>query len=127
MTDRHIHAAVGDHAQQVAVGEHITQTLIMAQPLPDTTRTQLAMIAASLADLYPDEPSTRRLIAWAELDAKLIPFDQPILNTWYAAVVYAHRQRRLPLLVQLALEEYPLDEYLIAYHATLTQESAHGQ
>ena len=122
-----IHAAVGPDAQQVAVGQHIRQTLILGAAMPEPTRTLLAMIAATLADLYPTAADRRRLVAWAELDARYIAFDDTPINAWHVIVLHALRQQRLALLVQLALEEYPLDEYLIAYHATLQKEPPDGE
>ena len=118
---------VGDHAQQVAVGAYINQTLITPGDIPEPTRTLLAMIAATLADLYPTAADRRRLVAWAELDARYIAFDDTPINAWHVIVLHALRQQRLALLVQLALEEYPLDEYLIAYHATLQKEPPDGE
>jgi hypothetical protein len=76
----------------------------------------LQLIADRLSDLYPDLPSMRRVLAWAGLDVRRVALEGSALDRWWAATVEAQRQERLRALVEVALEEYPLDEWLSAAH-----------
>jgi hypothetical protein len=79
----------------------------------------LQLIAGRLAELYPEASSLRRVVAWAGLDARRLPLEGSAANLWWAVTVEAHHQAKLRPLVEVALEEYPLDEWLIAAHAQL--------
>lgn len=84
------------------------------------------LLLARLPTLYADPWSVRRLLASVKLDPARIPFNTTLVNTWYFALLEAERQERLLGLVELMLEEYPLDEYLVAAHETIIQEALEG-
>jgi hypothetical protein len=79
----------------------------------------VTLVAERLAALYPDEPSVRRVLALARVDARRVTVSGHASNTWWAACVEAAHQGRLRDLVEVALEEYPLDDWLQAVHAQL--------
>ncbi len=81
----------------------------------------MALVAERLTDLYPDEGSVRRVLALARVDARRIAVSGHAANTWWAACVEAAHQGRLRELVEVALEEYPLDDWLQAVHGQLVQ------
>lgn len=72
-----------------------------------------------MVDHYPTEEDIRRVCGMVYLDTRRIRFDHSAANTWWSVVVEAAHQHRLPQLVSLALEEYPLDDFLSAAHAQL--------
>lgn len=75
------------------------------------------VVAERLAMLYADEVSLRRLLALAKVDAGRIPFDGRAANMGWFAAVEAARQGRLRQLVEVMLEEYALDPWLVAVYA----------
>lgn len=75
------------------------------------------IVAERLATLYADEVSLRRLLALARVDAGRIPFDGRASNMAWFAAVEAARQGRLRHLVEVMLEEYALDPWLVAVYA----------
>jgi hypothetical protein len=77
------------------------------------------LVAERVAALYADELSLRRLLALAKVDASRIPFDGRASNMAWFATVEAARQGRLRRLVEVMLEEYALDPWLVAVYATL--------
>jgi hypothetical protein len=74
---------------------------------------QLEVLAARLAELYPDEGSIRRVLGAAQVYMARVPFDGTAANTWWFACVEARRQRKLRELVHVAVLEYPLDDVLV--------------
>lgn len=81
----------------------------------------LQLIADRLSELYPDDGSMRRVLALAGVDARRVWMGGPAINAWWSAVVEAQRQDRLRALVEIGLEEYPLDEWLGAAHQGLVR------
>ena len=79
------------------------------------------VVAERLATLYPDVDSLRRLLALAKVDAGRIPFDGRASNMGWFATVEAARQDRLRQLVEVMLEEYALDPWLVAIYAGMVQ------
>jgi hypothetical protein len=75
------------------------------------------LVAERLAALYPDEISLRRLLAVAKVDAARIPFDGRASNMGWFAAVEAARQGRLRRLVEVMLEEYALDPWLVLVYS----------
>jgi hypothetical protein len=80
------------------------------------------IVAERVAALYPDALSLRRLLALAQVDAARIPFDGRASNMAWFAVVEAARQGRLRRLVEVMLEEYALDPWLVAVYGQLVRE-----
>ena len=98
----------------------------LADPLPGA----VALTADRLAGYSPDEGSVRRVLALARVDARRIPISGHAANTWWAACVEAAHQGRLRELVEVALEEYPLDDWLQAIHGQLLltdEQEAHAK
>jgi hypothetical protein len=87
----------------------------------DVLHGPVGIAADRLAELYPEEGSVRRLLALAGVDARRVAIAGHATNTWWAATVEARRQGKLAALIEVALEEYPLDEWLWAAHGTLTR------
>ena len=87
--------------------------------------TSVTLAAERLAWLYPDEGSVRRVLALARVDARRITVSGHAANTWWAACVEAAHQGRLRELVEVALEEYPLDDWLQALHGQLVLGKEH--
>lgn len=77
------------------------------------------LIADRMSELYADEASLRRVLALAGVDARRVWMGGQALNAWWSAVLEAQRQGRLVALVEIGLEEYPLDEGLWAAHCLL--------
>ena len=90
--------------------------------LADSLPGAVSLAAERLAWLYPDEGSVRRVLALARVDARRITVSGHAANTWWAACVEAAHQGRLRELVEVALAEYPLDDWLQAIHAQCLQE-----
>lgn len=86
----------------------------------------LQVAADRLSELYPDEASMRRVLALAGIDARRVAMGGQALNAWWSAVIEAQRQGRLAALVEVGLEEYPLDEWLWAAHQRLTRPGPQG-
>jgi hypothetical protein len=92
----------------------MTKQLLMMEDLGP-----VQMVADRLVDLYPDEWSLRRVLALAHVDAARIPFDGIAANAcWYAALEAA-RQGQAKRLVEVMVEEYPLDPWVIVLHAKM--------
>jgi hypothetical protein len=89
----------------------ITKQLLMMAHLDALGPVQV--VADRLSVLYPDELSLRRLLGLAHVDAARIPFDGRSANMSWFAALEASRQGRLSEVVSVALEEYPLDPWLI--------------
>ena len=66
----------------------------------------LSNLRDTLAALYPEEASARRLAADAGLDVRRIGFTGQAINTWHAIVQEAVKLDRLDALLQRALHEY---------------------
>lgn len=66
----------------------------------------LSNLRDTLATLYPEEASARRLAADAGLDVRRIGFAGQAINTWHAIVQEAVKLDRLEALLQRALHEY---------------------
>lgn len=79
------------------------------------------VVAERLATLYPDADSLRRLLALAGVDAGRIPFDGRASNMGWFAAVEAARQGRLRRLVEVMLEEYALDPWLVAVYGQMVR------
>ena len=77
------------------------------------------VVAERVATLYPDAVSLRRLLALAQVEAGRIPFDGRASNMGWFATVEAARQGRLRALVEVMLEEYALDPWLVAVYGTI--------
>lgn len=82
------------------------------------------LVADRLLDLYPREESLRRVLAMARVEVARMPFDGIAANTSWWAAVEAQRQGRMTRLVELMVEEYPLDAWVIALHAKVTQRNS---
>ncbi len=61
----------------------------------------------SLAALYADEASLRRLLHDAGLDATRVMLTSSAINNWHAILIEAEKTNRLTTLMELALTEYP--------------------
>jgi hypothetical protein len=61
----------------------------------------------SLAALYADEASLRRLLHDAGLDVARVMLTSSALNNWHAILIEAEKSNRLTTLMELALAEYP--------------------
>lgn len=83
----------------------------------------LQLVADRLSELYPDEASMRRVLALAGVDARRVVMGGQAINAWWSAVLEAYRQGRLRALVEMGLEEYPLDEWLWAAHQRLARQA----
>lgn len=68
--------------------------------------TLLQTLRSLLASLYPDEPSARRLVADAGLDARYITFSGTAINTWHTILSEAVKTDRLQLLLDRVQDEY---------------------
>ena len=79
------------------------------------------VVAERLAVLYADEGSLRRLLALAHVDASRIPFDGRAANMGWFAAVEAARQGRLRQLVEVMMEEYALDPWLVIVYGVLVR------
>ena len=79
------------------------------------------VVAERVATLYPDVDSLRRLLALARVDAGRIPFDGRAGNMGWFATVEAARQGRLRCLVEVMLEEYALDPWLVAVYGRMVR------
>ena len=84
-------------------------------------------VAERLATLYADALSLRRLLALAQVDAARVPFDHRAANMGWFAAVEAARQGRLRRLVEVMLEEYALDPWLVAIDARLRRGTEGGR
>jgi hypothetical protein len=82
---------------------------------------QVEVVAERVALLYADEGSLRRLLALAKVDAGRIPFDGRAANMGWFAALEAARQGRLRQLVEVMLEEYALDPWLVAVYSGVTR------
>ncbi|MCC6455887.1 MAG: hypothetical protein IT328_13125 [Caldilineaceae bacterium] len=80
------------------------------------------VVAERVALLYADEGSLRRLLALAQVEAGRIPFDGRAANMGWFAAVEAARQGRLRSLVEVMLEEYALDPWLVAVYGKMPQK-----
>jgi hypothetical protein len=87
----------------------------------------IQIVAERLTVLYPDEGSLRRLLALAKVDAARIPFDGRASNMGWFAAVEAARQGRLCRLVEVMVEEYTLDPWLVAIYAAMARHTGHAQ
>lgn len=86
---------------------------------------RLIALRDTLADLYPDEPSARRLAAQAGLNLSRISFSSLAINNWHAILTEAHHAGQLPALLNIVTHEYPKNHDLTA--ATLHYRGNHGQ
>lgn len=73
-------------------------------PIPADILTQLVK---SLASLYGDTASARTMAVTAGLDPIQVAFDARAINTWTSILTEAELQGRTPVLLDLALEQYP--------------------
>jgi hypothetical protein len=83
---------------------------------------QVQIVAERVALLYADEGSLRRLLALAKVEAGRIPFDGRAANMGWFAAVEAARQGRLRRLVEVMLEEYALDPWLVAVYGRMKEK-----
>ena len=83
-------------------------------------------VSDRLRELYPREESLRRVLALAKVDAARVPFDGIAANVSWWAAVQAARQGRLMKLVEVMVEEYPLDPWLTAIYSKLNREAGGG-
>lgn len=74
------------------------------------------MVADRLAALYPDERSLRRVLAMAQVDVVRVPFDGIAANASWFAALEAQRQGQGLRLVEIMVEEYPLDPWVCVLH-----------
>lgn len=79
------------------------------------------VVAARIAVLYSDSLSLRRLLALAQVDTARIPFDGRASNMGWFAAVEAARQERLRRVVEVMLEEYALDPWLVAVYGQMVR------
>jgi len=59
-----------------------------------------------LANLYPDEPSTRRIIADSTLDSSRILLNSTAINNWHSILVEAEKVGRIDALLDVIVREY---------------------
>lgn len=88
-------------------------------PLPTVPEqpTLLTFARATLAHLYPDEASARRLVADAGLAADRIPFSGHAANTWHAILTEAEKTGQIAAVLAVALKEYGNNQTLQAVAA----------
>ncbi|MBV7326992.1 hypothetical protein KFU94_01765 [Chloroflexi bacterium TSY] len=67
----------------------------------------LISLRTILADLYPTENDTRRVVADAGLNARNIEFSSHATNNWHAILVEAQNSSQIDALMDVALREYP--------------------
>ena len=66
----------------------------------------LADLRKSLANLYADESSIRRIVDQAELNSQRIVFTSTALNTWYSVLAEAEKVHRTETLLDIVADEY---------------------
>ena len=79
-------------------------------------------VSDRLLVLYPREESLRRVLALAQVDTARIPFNGIAANACWWSALQAARQGRLLKLVEVMVEEYPVDPWLTAIHSKLSRE-----
>lgn len=72
-------------------------------------RAQFRSIAV---DLYPDEPSIRRIIQDSGIDGSRVDFHSKSVNTWHCLLIEAEKQGRIHNLVKIVEKEYPTNDKL---------------
>ncbi len=83
----------------------------------------LSQLRNSLATLYPDEVSIRRIVHDSGLLPERIAFSGPAVNAWHSVLAEASKIGRIDAIVQAAMMEYSNNRELqVAYKAY--QESA---
>ena len=80
------------------------------------------LVAGRVEAFYPDELSLRRVLALAKVESARIPFDGRASNMAFFATVEAARQGRLSELVEVMLEEYPVDPWLVGIYEKLLRK-----
>ena len=81
------------------------------------------LVADRLMALYPREESLRRVLALAHVDTSRIPFDSIAANVSWWAAVQAKHQGRLLRVVEVMMEEYPVDPWVMALHIKMTRKA----
>ena len=66
----------------------------------------VALLRDTLAALYPDEPSARRVVADAGLDARPIAFSPQALNNWHAILSEAIKVDKVESLLEVVRRTY---------------------
>lgn len=79
------------------------------------------------AQLYVDVPSSRRIVADAGLDEHQIKFSERAADNWHEILREAERQRRLPALFAVALDNFPEYQPLHAAAQTYQQWQQRGR
>ena len=74
----------------------------------------LSNLRSSLAALYPDEATARRVATDAGLDERYIAFDGPAMDVWYAIVREAEKVGKVENICQIALADYGANQVLQA-------------
>lgn len=66
----------------------------------------VALLRDTLAGLYPDEPSARRVVADTGFDARSIAFSPQALNNWHAILSEAIKVKKVEALLQVVRRAY---------------------
>ncbi len=82
----------------------------------------VAALRDALAELYPDEPSARRVCRDTGLDVRQISFSTHAVNNWTAILDEAEKQTVVPDLVAVARKDYP--KYTPLLNAATAYEQA---
>lgn len=80
-----------------------------------STPTTLTGLRKLLASLYPMASDQRRLATEAGLNVGVIQLGSSAYNDWHQILTYAKNNRSLDRLIELAAEEYPDNEQLLAF------------
>lgn len=86
-------------------------------PLVSEQPSLLTFARATLAHLYPDEPTARRVVADAGLAADRIAFSGHATNTWQAILREAEKTGQMGAVLAVALKEYGSNQALQAVAA----------
>lgn len=82
----------------------------------------LNVLRETLAELYPDEVSARRVVDQASLRASNIHFDGRATVMWASVIAYAQRNEQLLPLVEAALRDFPDHRGLLRIQGALIYE-----
>ena len=87
----------------------------------------LTQLRDTLADLYSDEPSARRVVADAGLNPGRIDFSASAINNWQAILTEADRQDMVDAIVDVATRDFPRNKALASARAAYGGNAAPSQ
>ena len=90
-------------------------------------QTALVRLRNVLAELYSDEPGSRRVVADAGLDARHIGFSNRAVDNWQAILEQATKAAQLDSLVNVALAEFEKNDELQEAWRACRQSTAEGK